>query len=142
MLPGMMPSIALPALMMPAQFGPTIVVRCVFRIAAQIALDPHHVLRRNAVGDDAHQPQARIGRLHQRIGREGGRHEGEAGLGAGRPHRVLDGVEYRPVQMRLAAFARRHAADDLRAVGDHFPGMERRLVAGESLHDHARVSHR
>ena len=47
------------------------------------------------------------------IGGECRRHEGEAGLGAGGLDRILDGVEYRPIQMRLAALAGRHAADDV-----------------------------
>ena len=114
----------------------------VLRIAAQIALDAHHVLRGYAVGDDAHQPQSRIGRLHQRIRRIGRRHEREARLGAGGPHRILHGVEHRPVEMRLAALARRHAAHHPGAVGDHFLGVKGRLVAGEALHDHAAWSRR
>ena len=41
--------------------------------------------------------------------------------------------------MRGAAFAGRHAADHLRAVGDGLLGMERALRAGEALADDARI---
>ena len=57
----------------------------VFGIAHQIALHPHHVLRRDAVGDRADQPDAGIGRLHDGVGAEGRRHEGDGGGGAGLP---------------------------------------------------------
>ena len=108
----------------------------VLRIAPQVALDAHHVLRGNAVGDDADQPQARIGRFHQRIGRVRRRHEGEAGLGAGGVHRILHRVEYRAAEVCLPALARRDAAHHPRAVGDHLLGVKGRLVAGEALHNH------
>jgi hypothetical protein len=74
----MIPSIALPALMMPA----------------------HHVLRRNAISNGAHQFQARIRRFHQAIGGECRRYEGQAGGGARGFDRVLDGVEHRAIQCR------------------------------------------
>ena len=41
--------------------------------------------------------------------------------------------------MLLAAAARRHAADELGAVGEALLGMERALLAGEALADDARV---
>ena len=106
-------------------------------VAAQVALDAHHVLGRDAVGDDADELQAGVGRLHQRVGRERRRHEGQAGLGAGRLDGVLHGVEYRPVEVFHAALAGRHATDQVGAVGDHFLGVEGRLVAGVALDDDA-----
>src|SRR6266481_1863273 len=107
-----------------------------FRIAPQIALDAHHILRRNAVGDNADQLESCIGGFHQRIGRVRRRHEHETGLGAGGLHCVFHRVEDRKIQMRLSAFSRRDAAHDLRTVFNHFLGVERRLAAGEALQDH------
>src|SRR6266436_6461923 len=107
-------------------------------VAPQVALDPHHVLRGNAVGDDADQPQARVGGFHQRIRRVRRRHKGQTGLGAGGLHRVFHRIEDRAVQMRLPTLARRDSAHDLGAVFDHFLGVESRLVTGEALQDYRR----
>ena len=54
--------------------------------------------------------------------------------------RLGDGVEHRHVGelgigMLGAALARRHAADDLRAVGQRLLGVERALAAGDALAD-------
>ena len=46
-----------------------------------------------------------------------------------------DGVEHRQVEVLLAAAARRDAADELGAVLDALLGMERALLAGETLAD-------
>ena len=46
------------------------------------------------------------------------------------------------IQVSLAALARCHAADDVGAVGDHFPGVEGRLAAGETLQDHGWATRR
>ena len=110
----------------------------VLGIAHQIALHPHHVLRRNAVGDRADQPDAGVGGLHDGVGAESRRHEGDRGGGARRPHRFLHGVEQRAVEMLAAAFAGRDAADDIGAVGDHLLRVEGALVAGHALHQHRR----
>ena len=54
-------------------------------------------------------------------------------------HRLRHGIEHRQVQMRRAAFAGRHAAHHVGAVGDGLLGVERAFPAGESLHDQSSV---
>src|SRR6185312_6764827 len=56
---------------------------------------------------------------------------GRAGLG----DRFGDGVEHRQIEMDGAAFARRHAAHHLGAVGNRLLGVEGTLAAGEALAD-------
>jgi hypothetical protein len=82
--------------------------------------------------------QIGIGSLHDGVGAEGGRHEGDTGGGAGRVHRFLHGVEHRQALILGAAFARRHAANDVGAVLDHFLGVEGAFVAGHALDDDRR----
>ena len=50
-----------------------------------------------------------------------------------------DGVEHRQIEMRCAALARRHAADDLRSVGDRLLSVKCAFLAREALHDQARI---
>src|SRR4029079_4388857 len=110
-----------------------------FRIAHHVALHPHHVLCRNAVGDRADQRHARIGSLHDAIRAKCWRHEGDAGLGARLLHRLLHSVEHRQSGMGGAAFARGHAADNVGAVVHHLFGVELAFVAGHALHDDRRL---
>ena len=63
------------------------------------------------------------------------RHVDHARGGAGLGDRLGHGVEHRQVEMGGAAFARRHAAHHLGAVGDRLLGMEGALRAGEALAD-------
>src|SRR5487761_2291205 len=108
-------------------------------VAHQVALDPHHVLGGDAVGDDARAAQAGIGRFHQGVCRVGRGDEGEARLGTGGGHGFLDGVKDGALQMFLPALAGGDATHDVGAVMDHFPGVKSGLVAGKTLHDHARA---
>ena len=98
---------------------------------------PHHVERRDALGDAHGQRQAGIGGFHDRVGGKGRRHENHRRVGAGLAHRVSDGVEHRPAFMRRPALAGRHAADDLGAVGGRLLGVEGPFAACEALHDAA-----
>jgi hypothetical protein len=41
--------------------------------------------------------------------------------------------------MRCAAFAGRHAGDDIRSILDHLPGMKRSFLAGDALHNQTRA---
>jgi hypothetical protein len=107
-------------------------------VAAHVALDAHHVLRRDAVGDADAKANTGIGGFHDRVRCKRRRHEHDAGLGAGLAHRVLDGVEHRPLEVTLATLARRHAADHVGAVIDHFLRMKGADAAGEALHDNSR----
>src|SRR5207245_2121312 len=102
-----------------------------------VALDLHHVLRGDAVGDADAEFYPRIRRLHDRIGGKGRRHEDDAGLGAGLAHRAFHRVEDGQAEMRLAALAGGDAADQLGAVALHVLGMEAADLAGEALDDDA-----
>ena len=80
-------------------------------IAAHIALDPHHVLGRDAVGDCYAVLNPGVGGLHDRIGGERRRHKNNAGLGVGLAHRVFNRIKYRPTKMGFAPLARRYTAN-------------------------------
>src|SRR5690606_16505283 len=90
---------------------------------------------------DAHdQRDAGVGGLHDRVGGEGRRHEDHAGVGAGLPGRLADGVKHRDAaEHGLPALARRDAADDLGAVGERLLGVEEADLAGDALDDEAGV---
>ena len=93
-------------------------------VAAHIALDPHHVLRRNAVGNAYASSQPSIGGLHDGVSRERRRNKHNAGLSTGCRHRVLDGIEDRQSLMGCAAPTRSDATHDVGAVLDHLLTME------------------
>src|SRR5690606_22373716 len=96
---------------------------------------PHHVGDRNALGDADDQRNARVDRLADRIGGARRRHIDDARVAAGPGDRFRDGVEHRQAEMRLAALARRGAADHPGAVFDRLLGMEAAVLAGEALAD-------
>ena len=83
----------------PDQRGPAFLGK-----APQIALDHHHVLGRNPVGDRHDEPDPRVRRLHDGIGTECGRYEDDACRGARRPHGFLDGVEHGTVEVPRPTF--------------------------------------
>src|SRR5579863_615425 len=105
------------------------------RIAAEIALDAHHVLCGDPVGDGDREADPAVGRFHDRIARERARYENAARRGAGHPDGVLDRVEHGKPEVGGTALARCDATDDRGAVGDHLPGVERGFVAREPLED-------
>src|SRR5690606_13071534 len=102
-------------------------------------LDLQHVQHRNAFGDAGDYLDAALGRFQDRVGGEGCRHVDHARRGAGGFHRVAHGVEYRQVEMLLAAAARSDAADQLGAVGQRLLGVEGALLTGKALADHLGV---
>ncbi len=106
-------------------------------VALEGLADTDHVVDRDALGDADDQLDAGVGGLEDRVGRAGRRHVDHADVGAGLAHRVVRGVEHRQAEVLLAAAAGRDAADQLRAVGDALLGVERALLAGEALADHA-----
>src|SRR6185437_1726204 len=107
--------------------------------ARQRALHPHHVEDRNPLGDADHQRNLGVDRLENGVGGERRRHIDHARYGAGLGDAFAHRVEHRQVEVDGAAFARRHAADHLGAVGDRLFGMERALRAGEALAHHLGV---
>ena len=121
----MMPILHSPGVMTPGQLGP---ISRVFEPDKR-ALDLHHILHRDAFGDAHDQRDFGRDRLQDRIGGKGRRHIDHGCIGARAVHRIGNGIEHRQVEMRRSAFARRHAADHFRAVGDRLFGMERALRA-------------
>src|SRR5690606_41766153 len=122
-------------------------------LALEVALHLHHVLDGDALGDGDDERDARLGGLHDGVGRERRRHEDHGGVGAGGLHGLAHGVEARHVDLvavraarharavglaleahRLAALAGAHGADHVGAVGDRLVGVEGSGLA-EALHD-------
>jgi hypothetical protein len=89
----------------------------------------------NAFGDADDHLDAGIRRFEDGIGRERRRHVDHRGVGAGFAHGIVHGVEHRQADVRAAALARGHAADQFGAVFEHLLGMEGALLAGEALGD-------
>ena len=110
-----------------------------FAVAAHVALHPHHVLRRNTVGNTDAKTDAGVGRFHDGVGGKRRRYEHDTGLGVGCAHGILDGIEYRPLEVALTTLAGGDAADDVGTVIDHFLGMEGTDAAGKALYDNAGV---
>ena len=54
---------------------------------------------------------------------------------AGVTYRILDRVVNRSFEVTFATLARRHSADDVGAVVDHFLRVEGADAPGETLHD-------
>src|SRR6185437_2993543 len=86
-----------------------------------------------------HEIDAGIGRLENGVSRTRGRHVDHAGSRARLLHRILDGIEHRQAEVLLTPAPRRHATNELRAVGDGLLGMEGALLPGEALADHLGV---
>ena len=80
-----------------------------------------------------------VGCLKDGVGCKGGWHEQDARIGSSLLHRVLHGIEYRPVQVGLSTLARRNTADHIGAVFDHLGGVEGAFRSGESLDDDAGI---
>ncbi len=95
----------------------------------------NHIERRDAFGDADDQFDFRIGRFHDRVGRKRGRHKNHRGIGAGFVRCLLHSIENGPAFVRGAAFARRNAADNLRAISGAGLGMERAFAPSQTLHD-------
>ena len=106
--------------------------------AAQRGLGAQHVEHRDALGDAGRERDAGVGRLEDRVGRAGRRHEDHGGVGARLLHGVAHGVEHRDLVDDAAALAGRHAADHLRAVLAREPRVELPHLP-EALHQQLRV---
>ena len=81
-----------------------------------------------------------VDRLVDRVRREARRDEDHRRVRARLVDGVGDGVEDRDALDVLAALARRHAGDDLRAVAAVAQPVERALAAGQPLDDELRVA--
>ena len=102
---------------------------------AQYRLDAHHVEHRNTLGDTHNQSNTGSGRLQYRVRGKGRWNIDHGGLGTGRADSLGHGIEYRQIEMCLAAFARGYTADDIGAVFDGFFGMKAGMLAGKALVD-------
>ena len=121
-----MPILHLPGEMIPGQFGPISRELPVLQKFPRL----HHVERRDALGDADDQVDFRIGRFHNRVRRERRRHEDNRGVGAGLVGGLAHSIENRPALMRRPTLARRHAANDLRAVSGAGLRMKRAFTPG------------
>src|SRR6185295_2739374 len=84
---------------------------------------------------------AGVGRFHDGIGGERRRHVDDRGVRAGFAHGLCHRVEDGNLALELlAAFPRRHAADDLRAILEHLLCVERAIASRDALHDHGRIA--
>lgn len=99
-------------------------------------LDSHHVELWNALGYADHQRYFGLDRFLDRLRGRGGRYVDHGRICTGSLHRITNTFEYWQVQVRLAGFVWRHAADHLRAILDRLLRVERALLAGKALHDH------
>src|SRR5262249_50228989 len=99
--------------------------------------DRDHVERRDALGDAEDRPDPGIDGLHHGVRRARRGDEDARGVGAGLPDGVHDGVEDRhtAVEGGLAALARCHPGDHVRAAVEHRGAVERALAAGQPVDD-------
>ena len=77
-------------------------------------------------------------RLEQRVARPRRRDEDHGHVGADVRDGLVDAVEDGHARDRLAAVPRRDAGDDVGPGGEHAPGVERALAAGDALDEDAR----
>ena len=105
-------------------------------VAALVALHHDHVLYRDALGDAHAVLDPGVGRLHDGVGRERGRHEHDAGGGIGGRHGLLHGVEDPQATVGVTTPAGRDPAHHIGAVGEHLGSVERGDAAGDALHQH------
>ena len=101
----------------------------------QRAFDLDHVQDGDAFGDADDKRYVGVDGFQNSVRGKGRWDVDHTGVGAGLGHGIGHGVEDRQVEVLGAAFARRHAADHLRAIGDGLLGMEGPLRAGEALAD-------
>ena len=97
MKPGMMPTLHSPGVMTPGQFGPT----SRHLPPASAAFTRTMSLTGMPSVMQTIEADAGIRRLEDRVRRERRRHVDHADVGLGRLHRVVHGVEYRPVEVRV-----------------------------------------
>src|SRR5262245_1841395 len=110
------------------------------RSPGEEGLHPYHVRHRHPLGDAYDERHARVRGFHDGVGGRRRGHEDQRAVGAGRLHRVLHRVPDREALVGGAALARRHPAHHLRAVLLAAGGVERALLAGDPLHQDARIA--
>src|SRR5579864_2362757 len=104
----------------------------------QVFIRPNHIQNRNAFRDANDQRHFGIDGFQQRVGRELRRNKNNRGVGAGLFFGFRHCIKDRPAFMRGAAFARRHAANNVGAVSRAGLGVERAFSSGNSLDDQPR----
>src|SRR3954453_13746459 len=101
----------------------------------QVVVRLDHVVDRNAFRDADDQLHPGVRGFHHRVGRERRRHEDERAIRARFFARLAHAVEDRKAFVRRAALARRHAADDLRAVVAALNRVKGSFTSGDALND-------
>jgi len=99
----------------------------------------HHIQHRNPLGDADDQRDFSVDSLVHRVHGECRRDVNHRGVGARRLAGGFHGVEHRLAQHPLAALARRHAPDHVRAVFDHLLGVKQAFAARDALNQDLRV---
>ena len=94
---------------------------------------PYHVQGGNPFGDADHKRNARIRRLHDRVGGNRRRHEEDRGVRARLAHRGRDRIEHRKPLVGGPPLAGRHPAHDVRAVLDGLPGVKGPFPSRQAL---------
>src|SRR5581483_798257 len=97
-----------------------------------------HVRYRNAFGDADDQRYPGVCSFHDGVRGEWRRYKNDGRVGSGFANALLDGIEDRAIEMRLAAFARRLTAHHMRSVRDRLLSVKSAFLAGKALHHEAR----
>ena len=103
--------------------------------AGDVSFHFHHILHGNALCDADDDFDTGFGSLHDSVGSECRRHKDDRCVGAGLLNGIVNGIEYRLVQVGFAAFAGRNAAYYIGAVFNHLGCVESTFLASESLYD-------
>ncbi len=99
---------------------------------------PHHIQRRNALGDAHDQIDVRVGGFHDGVCCTRRRHEDNGRVRARLLHRLMHGVEYRPTFVNGTALAGRDSAHNVSSIFRTSLGVERSFAPGQALHNHPR----
>ena len=97
---------------------------------------PHHIQNRDMLGDDHHEPDARLRRFTGRVRRQRRGHERHTDVGPGLADGLSHRIEHRHAERGLPAPPGGHAADHASPVADHPFRMELPFPTGDALHQH------
>ena len=102
-------------------------------------LHARHIQNRNAFCDAHNKRKLRVNSLENRVSRKLRRHIDNGRIRVCGLLCLTDGIENGHVNNCLSALAGSYAADDVRSIGQHLFGVEFSLMAGNTLHEKARI---